>query len=313
MKTKFNLADVLSLIAIMAYGFFVFLSANFLEWGNMQSTIVWTAVAVVLFLVFSFGAKLLKQTSRNFIGSVIFEFVFLIGIIVTSLLMFPKFAHFLAVSDINKEIKQDITNEINNGRNMFANYETYCQERITDYSNNVQNAIDNKSTQRSVYLNYGFKLVFTPTQDIAHKTTLIDDITEQLKGEKYDVLKKDATVNYNLWGNAINNWKPLSIIPVINSIDETIQKYYNTLVEYSSDCDMLNEDYYDFSYDISVGNDARTVIETYNGYSMLGLVLAIILFIFMVLPYLVAGRSTKFPGWRNLFNMMSNQRSSNEL
>ena len=42
MKAKFNLADVLALIAIMAYGFFVFLSANFLEWGDMQKTIIWT-------------------------------------------------------------------------------------------------------------------------------------------------------------------------------------------------------------------------------------------------------------------------------
>lgn len=313
MKAKFNLADVLSLIAIMAYGFFVFLSANFLEWGDMQKTIIWTAVAVVLFLVFSFGAKLLKQTSRNFVGSVVFEFVFLIGIIVTSLLMFPKFAHFLAVSDINKEIKTDITKEINNGRNLFKSYETYCQERITDYNNKVQNAIDNKSTQKSDYLSYGFRSTFSPAQDIAHKATLIDDITEQLKGEKYNVLNKDASVNYNLWNNAVDNWKPLSIIPVINSIDETIEKYYNTLVGYSSDCDMLNEDYSDFSYDISVGNNARAAIETYNGYSMLGLVLAIVLFIFMILPYLVAGRSTKFPGWRNLINMISNQRSSNEL
>lgn len=313
MKAKFNLADVLALIAIMAYGFFVFLSANFLEWGDMQKTIIWTAVAVVLFLVFSFGAKLLKQTSRNFIGSVVLEFVFIICIIVTSLLMFPKFAHFLAVSDVNTEIKQDIFNEIGNAKEMFNSYETYCQVRITDYDNKVQSAIDNKTTQKSVYLSYGFKSTNTPAQDIAHKATLIDDITNQLKGAEYDVLKKDATVNFNLWNNAVGNWKPLSIIPVINSIDITIEKYYNILVGYSADCDMLNEEYSDFSYDINIGNDARSKIETYDGYSMLGLVLAIVLCVCMVLPYIVASRSTKFPGWRNLINMVSNQKSSNEL
>lgn len=310
MRSKFNLADVLSLIAIIVYGFFVFLSENFLEWGDTNKTIVWTAIVVGLLLLFSFGAKFLKQTKRNFVTCIVFECVFVIALAVTSYLTFPRFGHFLAVTDVRSNIQDELVDNIKNGENMFVAYDNYCTQRTRDYSNLVEDAIDRKSINPSYYKSFGFG----NGRDAEHKKTLINDITSQLNGlGEYSELRKNAEKRFKEANNAVMNWQPLTIIEVIDNIDKDINVYYNKLVDLSSDCNMVNETYDDFSYVLNDGNVVKEKMNTYSGYSMLGLILAITLFVFMVLPYIAAKRDYKFPGWNNLMGMVTNKKNSNEL
>ena len=84
-QSKFSLADVLNALSAIAFGFVFFMGANFMNisnqkvWGlpHTAGCIVMSIVCSGLLFITSYGAKLLKRTSRNFKISFIMEIVFL--------------------------------------------------------------------------------------------------------------------------------------------------------------------------------------------------------------------------------------------
>ena len=65
-QSKFSLADLLTVLGTLGFGFFCFLSLNFKTLGDTTTSIIWAVTISLILGGLAFGVKLLKRTSRNF-------------------------------------------------------------------------------------------------------------------------------------------------------------------------------------------------------------------------------------------------------
>ncbi len=65
-KINLTLADLLTILTGLAFGFVCFLSLNFLSCGNLKQSITNSAIIAVLLITTSLAAKYLKKATRNF-------------------------------------------------------------------------------------------------------------------------------------------------------------------------------------------------------------------------------------------------------
>jgi FlaA1/EpsC-like NDP-sugar epimerase len=159
-QSKFSLADVLTILTALAFGFLCFLGTNFYTLGNTTKSI--TAAVIIAFLLFStaYSAKLLKRTSVNFKTCFIWEIILLV--IFTLLFVFftyMPFSHYFTVSTKQTVIISKIQKIIAQAQNMFTTYEKNAKERINTYKGQIESAVDNKGRKPSDYYEkFGFKI-----------------------------------------------------------------------------------------------------------------------------------------------------------
>ena len=77
-QIKFSLAVVINLLAALTFGYFCFLGANFYTLGDKGKSITVAVIISLLLIGTSLGAKLLKQTHRNFKSRFIWEIILLV-------------------------------------------------------------------------------------------------------------------------------------------------------------------------------------------------------------------------------------------
>ena len=64
-QSKFSLADLLTVLGTLGFGFFCFLSLNFLTLGESTLSIIWAVLISFILGGLALGVKLLIRTSRN--------------------------------------------------------------------------------------------------------------------------------------------------------------------------------------------------------------------------------------------------------
>jgi cytochrome bd-type quinol oxidase subunit 2 len=111
-QSKFSLADLLTVLGTLGFGFLCFLSLNFLTLGNTQLSV--TAATVIGFVLggLAFGTKLLKRTTRKFKTCIIWERVLLFLFVITAFMAVFPFSHYFAVSAQKVKIQQKISSNI---------------------------------------------------------------------------------------------------------------------------------------------------------------------------------------------------------
>ncbi|NLO69355.1 MAG: hypothetical protein GX102_00045 [Porphyromonadaceae bacterium] len=138
--SKFSLADLLTVLASLSFGFVCFMGANFLNIGNdtvwgMSNTTGCIVMAVFcsgLMFGTAYGAKVLKRTSRNFKTSFVLEMIFLFLFVFFAVFFATKtspFTHYFTVTAKKSEIKSKLQTSIAQAENMFAEYESYAENR----------------------------------------------------------------------------------------------------------------------------------------------------------------------------------------
>lgn len=283
---KITFADLLTLFSALAFGFICFLGTNFYTMGNITQSIISSVIITILLFAFAFGAKFFKRSNGNFPLSRVFEFVFVILFAVSAFLIYngTNFSHFFGVTSNKNKIEKQMLDNLENAKNMFAEYDKYAKKRVKTYEINLRTICESAAINQADYDLYGFNA------DI--------DCNEQVKA-KIDVMeaKLSQSMNDEEWfasaKSAVRQWKPISVVDYVNDIEENSKKWYDKLVE-TSEYRAQGETTDDFEY-AHVAADIKKYFTKYYAPTSLSSIIAVVLFILMILSYLISSRSTKSP------------------
>lgn len=319
-QSKFSLADVLTMLAALAFGFVCFLGANFLNicndtvWG-MSHTIGCVAMAVfcaLLLFVTAFGAKLLKRTSRNFKTCLILEgvslFLFLLFAVFFTMKTSP-FTHYFTVTEQKSKINSKLQTSITQAKKMFAEYESYAHKRELLYKHKLTAVVNAKTINHDEYRKYGFD-VSSGVSDASQINTKMFTVHADLFPTNYsDIVARNGIkeVATNWLNNAkitTSSWKPIGIVGIVCAVEQNSTDWLNKLVTLSKVSEQGEISTEDFEYNLSFG-DVKTHFTKLNNPNPLTIGLAVLGYILMLLSWFVTKRSTKSPyGFRALLRKL---------
>jgi hypothetical protein len=287
-QLKFSLADLLTVLGTLVYGFICYLSINFLTLGDTSASIVWASVIALALGGLAFGVKLLKITSRNFKIFIIGEWVLLFLFTVTAFIAVFPFSHYFSVYAIKSDIQKIVSSNITQAENMFPEYEKYANLRLDIYKSKLKSIVNNKEFDPNEYKSFGF---IQGTDD----NTQINNKEFTLKVKLYpsnfkDIKKADSTWLANA-KTKISNWSPFGIVNIIKTVNPEISSWKDELKKYSS-FRAPGEDVDDFDYKL-IFNDVNKKITQISRPTILSVFIAIGLYLLMLLSYFITKRHVK--------------------
>lgn len=304
-QSKFSLADLLTVLATIIFGFVCFMGANYLNicndkvWG-MNHTIGCILIAVVcsgLLFATAYGAKLFKRTSRNFKSCFVAEIILLTLFVLFALFFATKtspFTHYFTVRDQKENIKSKLRISIAQAEKMFNTYESDAKDRKANYKKYLSSVVAfkgiNKPQFDSCFPSNGGSI----EQQIDRKMFIIhnnlfpsyysDTITR-------NGLREVATGWLLEAQDYTSGWKPISIVGVVCEIEKNSIEWRDTLVtlwQVKEKGDQAG----DFKYPLSFDN-VKAHFTKLDNPTPLSITFALLAYISMLLSWFVTKRSDK--------------------
>lgn len=295
-QSKFSLADLLTVLASIGFGFFCFLSFNFLTMGETNKSILLAVVFALVLGGLAFGAKLLKRTERNFKTCIIWEWVLLFLFVVAAIFAIKPFSHYFVVSSQKEEIQKEVIANIEQAEGMYNDYKKYADNRLKIYESKLNSVVMAKKTNPTEYQEYGF---VEGTDDKTQIENKMFTLRAKLYPSNYEEL---ATANVEWMNKAkstVGSWKPIGLVDVIKVTKNNLTQWKNDLMEYS-EFRANGEIAENFEYPLSL-NDVTGKMAQLSSPDVKSVLYAIGLCFLMIISYLVTKRHPCFPGIRLLF------------
>ncbi len=299
-QSKFSLADLLTVLGTLIFGFFCFFSFNFLTQGDTTTSLVWASVIALVLGGLAFGAKLLKRTSRNFKTYIIWEWILLFFFVLIGLIAIFPFSHYFAVSEQKEEIQQQLISNITQAESMFVKYEEYANNRIDLYKNKLNSIVKakNDGVNDSDYIKCNFDDVINGyTQSESKVFTLI----AHLYPSNYQEMEQVDSIWLADSKKAVDDWSPTGVVKVMNTVKIEVQDWNNQLAKFTSyiaDCENPPSSFDPLIPDFKVNNDKFINLQQPIP---LSIGIAFGLYVFMLLSYFITKRHTRFPGFKAIF------------
>ncbi|MDR2058194.1 MAG: hypothetical protein LBP83_07950 [Dysgonamonadaceae bacterium] len=304
-QSKFSLADVLTLLAALAFGFECFLGANFLALGDTGPSIILAAIIAVLLGGHAFGIKLLKRTSRNFKSCFIWEMILLAAFVGFAVVFANSpFPHYFTVSSKKADIQTKLSESITQAENMFAEYESYAANREKIYETKLRSVVASADINPGEYAEYGFVNGVAAETQIENKMFTVhadlfpSNYTDTIGGSGIKEVAHEWLAKAK---KTTNGWKPIGIVAVVNEVEQNSTNWLNTLIELSKVREK-GEEAADFACPLSF-EDTKKAFKTLGKPTPLTIGLAVLAYALMLLSWSVTKRHTKFPGLKILFGM----------
>jgi hypothetical protein len=297
-QSKFSLADVLTLLAALAFGFVCFLGKNFASLGNTRLSIIWAIVAAVSLFGFAMCAILLKRINLNFKSLFKWEMIFLsLFTVSAAFFSYTIFPHYYAVSGQRTEIQKKLSASIAQAEEMFAAYEHYAEERKNLYSDKLRSVAAAKNINPGEYAQYSDEYA---RYGFISSSAVSDD--RQIENKMF-VIHADlfSTVNYEAmkeeWSRwmpdargKVENWKPIGIVGVVNKIEISSKDWLGALVNLSKVREM-GEQANDFEYNLTFA-DVKQHFTVKSKPTLLSAGLAVAAYLIMLFSYLRTKRKS---------------------
>ena len=300
--SKFSLADLLTVLGALTFGFFCFLSVNFLTLGDTVISVIWGVIISLILGGLAFGAKLLKRTSSNFKTCIIWEWVLIFVFIVASLLSIFPFSHFFVVSAQQADIQQKITSNIEEAEGLFLAYESYANDRLKMYNILLNSIVTAKDVNPDGYTKSGFVAGRDDQSQVENK---MFSLKAELYPSNYAAMKSiDSTWLSNAKDYVIN-WSPTGIVKVVNTLKPEISSWNQQLTSYST-FRATGETKPPFDKELSF-DDVSGIFTKSTFPNLLGLIIGIGLNLIMLLSYFIANRHSRWPGFKVVFGKRSSK------
>jgi hypothetical protein len=306
--SKFSLADVLTLLTALAFGFVCFLGTNFYTLGDITQSVIKAAIIAVLLFTTSVTAKLLKRTSRNFKTCFIWEMIFLA--LFTGLTVFfavSTFPHYFTVSEQKTDIQNKLVASITQAENMFTEYEKYAVNRENLYKNKLRSVVAAKNVNPNEYTEYGFEN--NSVADSKQIDNKLFTLHAELFPSNFVAMKQTDSVWLADARKTVDGWKPIGVVNVVNEVEKNSNNWLNELVKFSN-FRAKGEQTTDFTYNLSF-EDVKEYFTASGKHVPLSIGLAVAAYLLMLLPWLAARRDTRCPGIKMIFGYGPS--SGNEL
>jgi Tfp pilus assembly protein PilE len=294
-KLKFSLADVMTVLTAVAFGFVCFLGSNFYTLGDTKKSVIFAVIITVVLAGLAYLAKWLKGVEGNFKNSHIAEIAVLV--LFTGLLAFftySPFSHYFTVSDRKEEIQSQLSKNITQAQDMFSNYEDYANRRKNLYR---------RTLESNIKAGTDFEKFGIEKNGVSFETQLNNKMLT-IQSDLFPTNYTDTINNNGLKQVAKNwladgkekatGWKPIGTVRVVNNIEEKSIGWRNDLVNYSIIREKgENEEYVEnYSSDLSF-KDLKANFTNLGKPTPLSIGLAVLAWLLMLLSYLISKRSTK--------------------
>lgn len=284
-QSNFSLADVLSVLAAMTFGFVCFLSINFLTLGDTTSAAIIAFIIAFILGGLALGAKLLKRTRKNFKTSLFFELFFLLCFSAVAFILVLPFSHFFSVYDKKEEIQEKLLNNFTVSDNIYTKYEDYANNRIELYESLLKAVVQGELINPDEFKKYDFE----PGIDI---NTQFENKMFTLKAKLYPPNYMELKNNFISWlsesKGKIEIWSPIAIINVLNTVKSEINSKNDQLQELSkfrAKEELCN----DFSFPIFLEDVSKT-FSTLGSSTPLSILFAVVLYILILFSYFITSR-----------------------
>jgi hypothetical protein len=306
-QTKFSLADLLTVLGTLGFGFFCYLSFNFYTLGDTFKSILYSLTIALTLGGLAFTVKLLKSTSRNFKSRIIVEGILLFFFIIISLISIIPFSQFFAVSERKTDIQQKVINNINHAETLFSEYERYADTRLNLYKAQLNSVVNGKLGNPELYESLGF---VNGNNEVTQLNDKVFSWKAKIFPSNYMEMKRvDSTWLVDAKDKMIT-WSPLGIVTVVNTLNLEIPIWRDQLISNSTfraPGEKYDNDFeFQITFDDVTGNFNQILKPTF-----LSIFIAISLYLIMLLSYFITKRHTRFPGFKVTFG--SSSVKNNEL
>jgi len=295
-KSKFSLADLLTVLGTLGFGFFCYLSLNFLSLGETIPSIVWAMVISCVLGGIAYGLKLLKRTSRMFKTCIIWEWVLLFLFVVVAFLAIFPFSHYFVVSAQKADIQKKVVSNITQAEGLFSAYESYADNRLNIYKSRLESIADAQEVNPEEYKNFGFVKGTDNNTQVENK---MFSLKAQLYPSNYSDMKQ---INSDWLSDAkdkISHWSPTGIVKVVNTLETEISSWNTQLKSYSL-FRAKGEIAPDFDFPLTF-DDVSSKFNQSTNPTPLALAIAITFYVLMLLSYFVTKRHMRYPGLKIIF------------
>jgi hypothetical protein len=305
-QTKITLANVLLIVATAGFGFATFLSMNFLTLGNIKESLMVAGITTFVIGGLAFAAQMFKRAHRNFKTSIVFEILSLILFVSVAALTIQTFSHVFKVLERKQTIESNVTTSIVQAKEMFAKYEADALTRESTYKNTLQAVVANKVEYPTEYGDYDFGGSLPDSDQIDFKTFTLhnklfppdyenDTITGELgvNGAAEQWLSDANSIVKNDFGFMFG------IVNILNEVPVKTEAWKTYLIV-SSQFRADGETAADFDYTLSFETIKNQLTEKESP-TILSIVVACLAYFLMLLPYFLAERSSRYPGFKLIF------------
>ena len=291
-QSKFSLADLISLLTGIGFGFICFLAFNFYSFGDTRLSIFVASVITLLMIGTSMIAIRLKRTNRNFKIRRIWEilFLFLFTAFTVCFTYFP-FSNYFSVTNNEVEIQSKLTKNLGQVDKLYEDYKKYYETQKEEYDLKLDQAIinfigDNKPSR---FYELGF-MDENINLDL-QKQILIGKFQRDLFPKDFNEKRIKDSIYVENSKKIIYNWKykPIGIFEIIKNLENVIASTKEQLINLSKNGDHKIDP---FAPVTSVG-ELKTLFETIGKPTITSLVLGFVVWVLMLLSYFTSNRSTK--------------------
>jgi hypothetical protein len=300
-QSKFSLADVLTVLTALTFGYICFLGKNFSTLGNTSISITWAAVIAVSLAGTALLAKLLKRTSSNFKTYFILELiVILLFSILTVFFSYSPFPHYFNVSANKTEIQNKLQTSITQAENMFTDYEAYVESRKRNYKGQLETAVYTKTSGNKDYTDYGFVSDGGVADEIQINNklfTIHSDLypTNYSDTSKKNGLREVATGWLEEAKNTNKSWRSIGIVNVVNHVKKNSEDWKNKLVGFSKVREKGEKKAEDFKPELSF-DDVQNYFTIIGKPTPLSIALAVVAYLLMLMSWFITKRHSRSTG-----------------
>lgn len=307
-QSKFSLADLLTVLGTLGFGFFCFLSINFLTLGDTSTSIIWAAIISSILGGLAFGVKLVKRTSRNFKTYIIWEWILIFLFAVIGFFVLFPFSHYFVVSAQKENIQNKVVSNISQAEGLFEAYESYANNRLTIYKSRLNSIVAAKRVNPERYRSFNF---IAGTDDNIQVENKMFSLKAQLYPSNYSEMKKVNSAWLSDAKDKVTSWSPTGIVKVVNTLNVEIPSWNEKLKSYSS-FRAKGETATDFDFPLSFDDVSGIFNQRTNANpNTSAFILGISFYLLMLLSYFVTKRHSRYPGLKVIFGMGSSR--ENEL
>lgn len=299
-QLKFSWGHIIAFLALIIISYITFVGVTYKTDGDFTKAAVAMVAIVIVLFVFFLGAQMMKATPRKFARCIWVERVFVFGSPVVFFFCLMPYFHFGTVQSKDEEIVKHFTDAISASKQMFADYDGYSMERISNYDHMLGRVITNKSIHPDEFAACGF----SNGKENIQRANMVKALRLQLISENYDSLKTEATKWIESSSNGATTWN-VFLLGNTKEIKTAIHDWNVQLREFANH-KMNNEEFNGYNvvkpfeevsgslYSVDRGLDGLTTMFTETSSPPLGSIFgAFVLYFALLFPYFLQDRHTK--------------------
>lgn len=285
LRSKFNFSWVFALIALLGYVFISFMGLTYTHVVplGLSALIALVFAALVIFLVgIMCKAKATRWLRLGMIGQISIGIIVLVLLLISSIF----FTHFTKIIKEQEVIVSTYTQTIDDARKLDEKYRAYVDERCVNYQTKIQNlkagsSNYNKMIAKPSQLGYT-KAQIAKRYSETMKSFLLGDNMDELNEKRTQWLSQDTTTVWNI--NLPNN-----IQDVTTSVNQWLRNYKElSAKQYTLETSVHAFEDNEFNKN---AESLQKICTTVTPPSLISILLAILCFALIILPWLVTPKN----------------------